>query len=148
MAIVVREDIAIDNYKNITVINCRDDLMSGAVRLALCSLTCEETNDLLDLLNSIANQGIKYINVDRLTYGINETKDIPIENMCSAEKLYILAYLSKLGKLNILIESNMLELEKDTLRDFFGIVNDLDNFIVLVENKIQLHIYQEAGGKI
>jgi hypothetical protein len=59
-----------------------------------------------------------------------------------------LAYLAKLGKLNILIESNMLELEKDTLRDFFGIVNDLDNFIVLVENKIQLHIYQEAGGKI
>jgi hypothetical protein len=148
MAIMVREDIAIDNYKNITVINCRDDLMSGAVRLALCSLTCEETNDMLDLLNSIANQGIKYINVDRLTYGINETKHIPIENMCSAEKLYILAYLAKLGKLNILIESNMLELEKDTLRDFFGIVNDLDNFIVLVENKIQLHIYQEAGGKI
>jgi hypothetical protein len=130
----------VDN--KVVVIRKRDDYTNSKVRVALSSLEDSELQELVRVLNTINNQNIKSINNKLMTYSNDVSVDIGIENLCSAEKLYMVTYLAELGKFELILFFNMFGLERTQRKSYFKHFKS-DNITIVADNNIDNNICKE-----
>jgi hypothetical protein len=127
-------DSYVKNCDNCMVILCKNDMITSKVRLALTKLTDSELADLIYKLNMISNQGIVSINSRMSTYSTVNAVDLDILQFCSAEKIYLLAYLASKGYFNLVLMDNVMSFEVKQYKKFLRNFKDSNIAIVVDYN--------------
>ena len=79
--------------------------------------------DLCDILNRINNQGITDVSIEMLSY-IRHGKTLPIILMSTAEKMFLISYIAKVGKIDLAICDYPEELSPRASKLYIDIFSD------------------------
>lgn len=101
-----------------------------------------DKNELLDLLNSINNQGLQDIDIEKMRYK-TQNKWLGFSCLSSAERIFLIAYLADKSAVKIYLHDDMTSLTKTSLRKFIKAFHNSEYVNIVYSSNISDAYYSE-----
>lgn len=106
-----------------------------------------DKQELLELLNSVNNQGIEDINVSTYSY-YRKGKWLGFADLCTAERVFLVSYFADLTKRHIYINGDISLLTRKTLCKFLRYFKDSEYITVVYNFEYETALYEEIWEEV
>lgn len=107
----------------------------------------EHKVEILQNLNCINNQGITNIDFSSWSYYINDLQ-LSFDNLCTSERLFLVATAAKLLKKTVYLESDISQLTKTTLKTFLNLFYECEYVNVIYAHPSEPAFYKSILKKL
>lgn len=144
MEFVLSKDVPVEAYLDKRVLSPAR-ATNPVVSKLLSKLKNTKVEELVDLVNSISNQGITVVDVEHMVYKWHDV-EFDFTDLSTAECLFLIAKAADISKTHVYLQHEVLQLTMTTFRKFSSIFKNSKYITLVFDSELKLNFYKRIYG--